>query len=52
MPFHWRRNEWCYNTTSAVATVSAVAIVTVSANAFACYACCERTNGDGREVWV
>lgn len=50
-PFRWRRNEWCYNVTSA-AIVSAVVIVTVSVNAFAHFVCCERTNVDGGEVRV
>jgi hypothetical protein len=49
MPFLWRRSEWYCNTPSA-AIVNAVAIVTVSVNAFAVSACCE--NGDEREVWV
>lgn len=39
--------------TTSAASASAVVIVTVSPNACAVCACCERTtNGDGREVWV
>jgi len=47
MPLRLRKSDI---SASGAVIASASVIVTVAMNAFAAFACCERTNGDGREV--